>query len=66
MAFGEGHADFRIALEAPNARSVTGTRVDDDDGGCIRPNLSLQVVGATARDTEQGIVGRALEGSRIQ
>lgn len=41
MAFDEGHADFRIAPKASNTWSVTGTRVDDDNGGCTHPNLSL-------------------------
>ncbi len=66
MPFGERHADFGITLEASNARSVTCTRVDDNDRRCARSYKLLQVVRTTARNTEQRIVCRTPKRSGIE
>jgi hypothetical protein len=66
VSFGECHVDFGVTLEASDTRDVTSTWVDDNDWRCVKSYEFLQMVRATARDTEQRVVSRALERSGIE
>ena len=53
----KGNADLRLVLESPDARPLTGTGIDDDEG----PLRLIQFHAVGRDDLDQGIVDRALE-----
>ena len=48
----QGNADFRLALEAADTRTVTGTRIDNDDGRLGGVETILNAFVGYAGDTE--------------
>ncbi len=62
MALAHGHADLRIALEAADAGTMPGSRVEHDHGGPVRTVAALLAERlADARDAQQGVVDRPIE-----
>ena len=51
------HPDFTVGLEAADARTVTGARIDDDEGSLRRINLDA----GRRNDTRQTIIDRPFE-----
>lgn len=66
MPFVQRHADFGVALESAKARAMSGTRVDDDDGGLSVIDTIFDVVFMTTRYPQQSVIGRALEVPRVE
>jgi hypothetical protein len=61
MAFEQRHADFGIALEAADAGTMPGARVDHDHRCGALAHVLLECVGAAARDAQQPVVRRRIE-----
>ena len=53
----KGNADLRLALESPDARPLTGTGIDDDEG----PLRLIQFHAVGRNDPDQGVVDRAIK-----
>src|SRR5579863_899 len=62
----QGNADFRLALEAADARALTGTRIDNDDRrlGWVETIFNADV--AKASDAEERVVCRPFEPASIE
>ena len=57
----ERDADFAVGLEAANARTVSGARIDNDE----RPALRIDLDALRRNDPHEGIVDRPLERAAV-
>lgn len=66
MALVHRQTNFRVALEAADSRSITCTRIDDDNRRFCRIDAIHPALVTDFDDSEQGIVRGALKLTRVE
>ena len=62
----QGHADFGVVLEATDARSVPGARIEHHDRRLVRIDAIVPAVLAHLRNPQQSVVRRMVEATRVE